>query len=378
VKSTAIIAGAAFAIGLLAALAWSLPSSPAGVGASIDGAPRTEAVPQANTPRGAQRAATDGSPAAILPAPARPAAPAAATAQPLPQPLPPIGAPLAGVLSELEQRAKAGEAPAACRLAAELSRCGSLERRRMFRGMFDPLANPQRNRDGSGRDGESIPDWQIDAAARLDVGIEVDEQICADISREQTRNSLPWLYEAARLGSLPAMTSFVSAAWWNDGSAVHHPQILDRYRAEATTMAEAAIAAGDRSLLMPLGLALAGSAGMFGLLSEVAAPDPVRARALLLVAASAPGASSARGDGGFRRGNRGVDMVRRTLDQLDAQLAPADVAASEAQAARLRSAINASPQPAPLTPPAGPFSGAGSVRAEDCATGPVNKSTAPG
>ncbi len=364
-KSTAIIAGAAFALGLLAALGWSLLRQPE-TGVSATGAQTTSETPQANSAPAEQPASIAGAPSSAVAGAARPSAQATAGTAALPVPLPPIGAPLADVLAELEQRARAGEAPAACRLAAELSRCGSLERRRQLRGMVDPVANPQRNRGGGAREGEGVPDWQIDAAARLDVGIEVDEQICTGISREQSRNALPWLYEAARLGSLPAMTSFARASWWNDGSAVHHPQILDRYRADAESMAEAAIAAGDRSMLLPLGMALAGGSGPFGLLSEVVQPDPVRARALLLLATGDTAAANAQAGGGSRRGNRGADMVRRTLDQLDEQLGPAEVAASEAQAAQLRATLAANPRTAPAQSSPAQFGFPSGVRAEDC------------
>ncbi len=362
-KSTAIIAGAAFALGLLAALAWSLLNQPAGRG-GVERAERSEVVPPPAAPLGAQPAATDSTLAAPAPGAARAPVPTAAATAVLPAPLPPIGAPLADVLAELEQRARAGEAPAACRLAAELSRCGSLERRRQIRGMVDPVANPQGRRDGGRPDGDGVPDWQIEAAARLDVGIETDEQVCAGISREQSRNSLPWLYEAARLGSLPAMTSFARASWWNDGSAVHHPQILERYRAEAATMAEAAIAAGDRTMLAPLGLALAGSPGPFNMLSEVVEPDPVRARALLLLASGDPGAANAQAGG--RRGIRGADLVRRAIDQLDTQLDAAAIAASEAQAAQLRAALDSRPQPPSPAASVRAFDGVGGMRPEDC------------
>jgi hypothetical protein len=268
--------------------------------------------------------------------PARPAAPepagatSAAVAAPVAPPLPPRDAPLAGVMADLEQRARGGDARAACRLAADLSRCAQLPRRREFRAMVDPLRD---NGDRGGRRAGAV-DWQIDATARLDVALEDDERLCEGITREQSRRSIDWLHRAAQAGHVPSMAAFGGGSWMNtEPGFIHQPELVAAFARDAGRMASAAVEAGDRSLLLPLGLAYAGRGALVGPLAEVVEPDPARARALLMLAAESPDSAPTRG-----RGGRGGRMAQTVLAELETSLDAGQLAASEAELARLRGA----------------------------------------
>jgi TPR repeat protein len=268
------------------------------------------------------------------------AVPPASSSASAPLPLPPLDAPIASVRAELEQRARAGDARAACRLAADLSRCSGVDRRRRFRDYVDPS---QRADGGSSqRMAERELNWRVDTTARIEEQLAHDEKVCAGLAPEDTREALTWLYQAASLGSVPAMSSFAGADWWWGGAAVHHPDLVARYAAEAPRMAEAAIAAGDASLLFRLGLVLSDRTawGGYGPLREVMTPDPVRARALLLAATTIVNAPESPIE---RPGRRTLRSAERILGELEANLDAGQIAESERQAAVIRSAVSARP-----------------------------------
>jgi hypothetical protein len=262
-------------------------------------------------------------------------------------PLPPPDTPLAAMLDELEERARAGEARAACRLASELSRCAMLQRRREFRAMVDPSG-------GGPARGSRFEEWRIDATARLELQIERDEAVCAGIDRAQSRQSIQWLHRAASAGHVPSMASFATGAWMvYEPGFVHQPELVAAYARDAAAMATRAVEAGDTRLLLPLGLAYAGRSGMAAPLGELVEPDPAKARALLALAAETPAAE------GGRRGQRRANVGERVMAELDATLDPAQRAAAEAEAARLRAAWPAKRAPidAPPFDPLGPTEG---------------------
>lgn len=251
--------------------------------------------------------------------------------------LPPPDTPLANMIGDLEQRARNGDVRAACRLAAELSRCASLAQSRAIRGVIDPT-----RRAGSAPSNPGI-DMQVDIAARLDLQIEASEKVCAGISREQTRAAVPWLYSAAQGGIPSAQASFAGGGWAMQSGIVHHPEMLSHYAADAQRFAESAIAAGDLSMMADLGLALSGIEGTVflgagGMLVEVVKPDPVRARALLLALTQENAMLRERAlvRETTPQVPRGGLSPEQTLQTLSAELSAADLAASEAQAAQLR------------------------------------------
>jgi hypothetical protein len=309
------------------------PAVPRGAPAPVDAAP----TPTLTTAPATGAGSTTPSSAAAAPASALDANPRL----PASVPLPARDAPLASVIAELEQRARGGDARAACRLAADLSRCAQLPRRREFRAIIDPL------REGGDRGGrrEGAVDWQIDATARLDVALEDDERLCEGITREQSRRSIDWLYRAAQGGQVPAMAAFASGNWMaTEPAFIRQPELVAAFARDAARMATAALDAGDRSLLVPLGLAYAGRGTLAGPLGELVEPDAAKAHALLQLASESADAAPLRG-----RGPGGRRMAQGVLAELDASLDPSQRAASQTELARLRAAQ----AKAPAAPSAG-------------------------
>lgn len=261
------------------------------------------------------------------------ASPAGATAT-RPVPLPPTGAPLVGIIDDLERRARAGEARAACRLAAEIGRCASLARREAM--VAHSLSAPP-TPGGQQSDPAQIERF-VDLAARQQVELERDQALCAGVPRERLRDAAPWMLAAARAGNEAAMTAFAGGMWMMfDPYAMRHAEVLAAYSREAERMALSLAEAGSPAMVRSLGMAYAtGAPG--GPLGGVVDPDPVRGHALLrtLLEWRPPG-------GAPMLPRIAVDSTpaartlpeQRAFEALDAGLDPGQRAASDALFARL-------------------------------------------
>jgi hypothetical protein len=248
-------------------------------------------------------------------------------------PLPPIDAPLAGVLDSLEARARRGDARAACRLAADLSRCGGLQRRRAMLAMRDRWQVPTDPR---------AAEQMVDAAARMELALEVDEQMCAGVDAARHRTATTWLLAAARGGHVPSMAAFVGGGWMYDPGIVHHADAVAAYAREAEAMARQVAEAGEPDVMQTLAQAFAGDPAFPLPLAEVVKPDPVLARALFGVAERNRAAIPA--PQGAAVPPR-PDPFRERLERLDARLTPAQREAAlalqetlEARASSVRAA----------------------------------------
>jgi hypothetical protein len=157
-------------------------------------------------------------------------------------PLPPPDAPLAGIYPELKRRADAGDAHAACRVAFELIRCGTLRRERTvidgwlkreetfndtpaFREAANLFAHDQLTVAQHARDCDAVP------VADLEAGGE-------------------YLHRAAAAGVLDAQVHYIEGHMFGlvadrftraPGHAyLHHPE-FERWRREAPVMAQALV-----------------------------------------------------------------------------------------------------------------------------------------
>ncbi|MCE3005164.1 MAG: hypothetical protein LW860_21075 [Xanthomonadaceae bacterium] len=271
------------------------------------------------TPQGDPDAAARGG-ADAASAPRRMASPLPAPASTAAQPLPPLDAPVADILDTLEQRARAGDARAACRLASELGRCGSLQRRRaMDLGRSLAEAPPRQ-----------ISDEMVDVAARISVALEADERACAGVAAERTADAVLWLQRAAAGQHLPSMVAFAAGVWMaGDSSFVAHPEVVATYARDAVPMALATLEAGDPTLANALGLAYAGRWSGTPL-DRLVPRDDAQAYALL---AAAGGAAPAPPMPIVRRMPQ--DPHARTLADLEASLGPEQRARAESERARL-------------------------------------------
>lgn len=315
---------ALLAVGAVAVGIWLIASQPVNDG----GVPAPATAPTTPAPRPVATALDSsvvrggiGAPRSAAPAPTATSVPAPSEA-----PLPALGVPLAQVIDDLEARARAGDARAACRLAGELTRCASVPWRRTFTGQANPLVYAR---------GAQPTDEAIESAARMELALEEDERLCKDVSPDRTRAATSFLLQAARAGLPAAQDAFVSGGWMFDHSVVHNADAIAAYAREAESMARALLespAALRPDQINLLGMAFSGDPSLTLHLAEVVAPDPVLARALLGLAVEVqppprPGAPP------------GPGMTTRIRDELDARLTPAERLAATATMDRLRPRI---------------------------------------
>jgi hypothetical protein len=133
-------------------------------------------------------AATAATPAAEASAPASASSiPTPAATTPL-LPLPPTDAAVAGVFDELKARAEQGDVRAACRLAADLQRCG------MARGQSTMAQNVE----GELARGDDSPDATVNNLARLQDRAEQEGRGCDGLTAEQLDHAFDLQLQAAQ------------------------------------------------------------------------------------------------------------------------------------------------------------------------------------
>jgi len=272
-----------------------------------------------------------------------PAARGAASARPPVQrppdrPLPPLDQPLRDVLPELQRRADAGEAAAACRLAAELDFCAQIRMRL--------ASTAEMLRDGSD---SSVRFGQIDSNA-------TPEEQQRQSERALVAHSERLLEESAHCDSVPPSTPVQRVQYWRSaalggnpmalrmyasGNAFRQESVLDQldalrlYRGEAESLAVRAAQSGDRMMVLALGNAYSPNnrEQRRSLLSQAVKPDGARALAFFLHAQAqlpAPPATSPRNaNRQAMRDNR----LTRSIRELETQLDPSALAQARQLAA---------------------------------------------
>lgn len=169
---------------------------------------------------------------------------AATTPNAPPLPLPPPDTPIAEMLDSLLERARRGDAGAACRLASELQRCREHAMREGFR-QRDIEARVAGERDDERR--ESM----IQAMARMEVERERATLVCAEVTDAQIALAFPLQMQAAQ--ARPELRT-----WLAINPALDTRFFLDnmeswqQYRQVAMPWMEAAAAEGDLSALIAL------------------------------------------------------------------------------------------------------------------------------
>ena len=174
-------------------------------------------------------------------------APAAVATTPTtatPQPLPAPDTPVADMLEPLLERARRGDAGAACRLASELQRCRDNAVREGFRGR-DIEARV------AGESNERRRESMIQAMAQMEVERERAESVCAGVTDEQIALAFPLQMQAAQ--ARPELRN-----WLAINPALDTRFFLDnmeswqQYRQVAMPWMEEAAAGGDISALIAL------------------------------------------------------------------------------------------------------------------------------
>lgn len=217
---------------------------------------------------GDTRASAPSSPVAL--APPKPLAMADA-------PLPPMDAPLRAVVVDLSRRARAGDRGAMCRLAAEHVYCGQLLARmqRLDAGM-NRLPAVSQDRSAAG------PSVGERMAAVFD-GLSQKYRHCEGVPPASSSEVLRYLREAAAAGHPQAAGFYVSGEMFRMRDTMRNLEELSLYRAQAESLALAAVRRGDPRATWELARAYAATPGDLQptLLAQVVEPAPDKALTLL-------------------------------------------------------------------------------------------------
>lgn len=256
---------------------------------------RVDAMPAAGVPQFPAAGATDAvtvaakatAPAVAPSATAQTitASPAAISAVTLP--LPALDAPLASTIDTLRQRANAGDARAACRLAAELRKCELVDVQLAFAQQLEQQRQTSElpgNAQGSGRGRGRRADGPF-ADAQYRDALAASEH-CKGVAQSSPTEQLRYWRQAALQGHIPSMTMYASGNAFRQRNSLSQLQHLEVYRHEAESIARRAAFAGDTEALLALSMAYAPQQEQMqtSLLAQATGTNPVEELAMLLLA----------------------------------------------------------------------------------------------
>ena len=198
------------------------------------------------------------------------------------EPLPPMRAPLAQSLPELQRRAAAGEGDAACRIATGLAQCIGLEFRRQDHDRW--LAERRRalamvtqgdNRDEMAKIFSASFERELALRERPLNGL---GEYCRDVVLPTPAQQAAAWRRAAQLGNPAAMRHYAGGgafSWW---SILDTAPLMPTYRAEAEAMALSLARRGDLEATVMLASAYSPLPGQTRtLLGQAVADDGARA-----------------------------------------------------------------------------------------------------
>lgn len=240
--------------------------------------------------------------------------------------LPPIDAPLSSTVGQLRERIRAGDARAACRLAAEIERCErvgeALARTAEQARIADETAarmtdeaTRERVRQANGRAFSGMAEQAL-----------AESRHCEGVVLESPRERVEYWRQAAAAGHRAAMRQYAVGNAFQWRSLVETADLLPRYRTEAEALARRAAAAGDGVVLLALINAYSPVQREMSMnfLAQSTAADAVETAALIRFALSAMAPGEPAG---------GADVVG-LLDRRLEEVAPTLDAAQQAEADR--------------------------------------------
>lgn len=207
------------------------------------------------------------------------------TQRPADAPLPDLNLPLRDTLQGLRQRADAGEAAAACRLAAEMEYCDTIRQRldaasamlRSPQALGVPIG--QQNAEAQAR----VQAFKRAVAERSDRLLQQSTH-CEGVQAFGPDQRVRYWRAAAMGGSVAALRHYAVGNAFRNNETLDNLEALRVYRQEAEAMASRAVAAGD----LPTTLALASAYsplwadGRHLLLDQALPTDAARALSLYL------------------------------------------------------------------------------------------------
>lgn len=207
------------------------------------------------------------------------------------EPLPPEDAPLAQVFDTLKQRADAGDAHAACRLAVKLLQCRNLPTLQALAGGATEEGGHDNEADYSREGNLAAANFFAEAKLRL---LEAQER-CKDISKEQNAFAARYLHQAARAGISDAIVRYADGQAFDPMAmfGMLRDPAFDAWRREAPELAMQALRQGNPKAAFLLYGAYSSDHSLFaGLVRD----DPVQARAFRLLLETLKGAPHRRDD----------------------------------------------------------------------------------
>jgi hypothetical protein len=191
------------------------------------------------------------------------------------EPLPPRDAPITDIAPLLQSRADAGDRKAACRLGIELMRCHLLLKVHQA-SVADWMQELELSQEAKGKPEDA------NRVAGLNLGYFEQSQLCASLPGDLVAQGPRYLRAAALAGEPEAMLRYADGQSLDTQSGfgfLRTPE-FDQWRAEASTVLHAALAAGRPEAVELLRQAYAGDQGwMQGLVAD----DPMRAHAYFLL-----------------------------------------------------------------------------------------------
>ncbi len=230
--------------------------------------------------------AEDGSPATVTPASrtarAQPGIIAAAASVPLPA----HDVPLSEILDELRRRADAGDARAACRIAAELRRC-ELVGVQLSVAQRMEAQRPQVQKAMGDQTDPNTRDY-FKRMDRFNQSALDASTHCAGVTASDPNEQIRYWRQAALAGHLRSMSMYASGDVFRIRNSLAMLPELEIYRHEAEGMAQRAALAGDAEALLALTRAYApAEEEMFvDLIAQATGPNVVEELANLLLAHS--------------------------------------------------------------------------------------------
>lgn len=276
-------------------------------------------------------------------------------------PLPDLATPLRDTWQDLKHHADAGDAGAACRLAAELEFCDGIRQR------LDSASAMLANRDVR-TDLPGASDEEIAARRRaLTTGSErllEQSRHCEGVPAFSPQDRVRYWRSAALGGNVAAMRHYAVGNAFRMNDTLDNLDALRVYRSEAEAIAQRAVAAGD--LITAMTLASAYSPHRRGnrryLLAQSVQPDAGRALALYLYVQQRAQAGTPLSEPMQRRM---TGMIRT----LEADLSPEALGQVRAQAARYPATAPLSPRERSLLTYVDRSGNTANINREDCAGG---------
>ena len=282
-------------------------------------------------------------------------------------PLPDLTTPLRDTWHGLKQRADAGEAGAACRLAAEMEFCDGIRLRldaaSAMLADHEAMAAPPGAADA---DAATRADARRRAITTGSERLLEQSRHCEGAPAFSPQDSVRYWRSAALGGHVGAMRHYAVGNAFRMNDTLDNLDALRVYRREAETIAQRAVAAGD--LLTAAALASAYSPQRRGnrryLLAQSVQPDAGRALALFLYVRER-----------LRVGPEPPPRLQARLDStirtLEAELSPAALSQARAQAAAYPATTPVTPREYALLSRATGTGATANVSREECAPSPA-------